>query len=106
MSAELRGKIPIPSCAGTLQVVGFYDTGQIWIQKVRTAANFGTASNRNCYWLSGAGIGLQYSFAQRFSVRASWAHVIGDNPGRNLAGDNSDGTQDSSRFWLQSIAYF
>lgn len=57
-------------------------------------------------WLQGAGFGLSYNVRDRLSVRASWAHVLGDNPGRSTSGNNIDGKADQSRFWLSTIMYF
>jgi hypothetical protein len=39
-------------------------------------------------------------------VRASAARRIGETPGRDLNGNDSDGTKDRTRFWLQAVMFF
>lgn len=106
INTDLRYTLPLSSSWGTLQVGGFYDAGRITIQNTRTMANLGTATNRNTYWLQGAGLSLNYSLGKRFSLKASWAHTIGNNPGRSSSGNNSDGKDDNNQFWLQSAFSF
>ncbi len=105
VSADLRFNIPLAPKYGTLQASGFFDAGHITLNKDRFAGDVLNDSNRNDYWLQGAGVGFNYIFTERGAVRASWAHVIGNNPGQRL-GKNSDGQDDKSRFWLQGEVYF
>jgi hemolysin activation/secretion protein len=105
-NGDLRFSLPVPHSWGNVQLGGFYDAGRITIQDTRTMASLGTATNRNTYWLQGAGVSLNYTMSGRLSIRSSWAHVIGDNPGRSTAGNNYDGKSDKSRFWLQSSLSF
>jgi len=42
----------------------------------------------------------------RYSVRLSWAHSLGSNPGRSVNGTNADGKTDDNRFWVQATAWF
>jgi hemolysin activation/secretion protein len=107
INVEMRYSLPVGQLHGALQLSGFFDAGQVQLQKDRTAVDNGTASNRNVYWLQGAGVGLIYDFSGRFSLRTSWAHVIGNNPGRHaITGVDSDGQRDQSHFWLQALMYF
>ena len=106
LSAELRCTLPFAAQSGNLQLIGFYDAGHILINKERYPGDLSTATGRNDYWLLGAGAGLNYAYSGRFSVRGIWAHVIGDNPGRSIAGRNSDGLNDRDRFWLQCMFSF
>ena len=106
LSAELRFALPLAPKSGNLQLIGFYDAGHITLHNERYAGDIATATGRNDYWLLGAGAGLNYSYSGHFSLRATWAHVIGDNAGRDTAGNNSDGLNDKNRFWLQSIFSF
>ncbi len=106
LSAELRIALPLAPKSGHLQLIGFYDAGHITLHNERYAGDISTATGRNDYWLLGAGAGLNYTYSGRFSLRAIWAHVIGDNAGRDAAGKNSDGLSDKNRFWLQSIFSF
>ena len=65
-----------------------------------------TATNKNEYWLQGAGVSLNWQIANNYIIRSSWAHTIGENAGRSVLGLNSDGKSDTSRFWLQGMINF
>ena len=106
INTDLRYNLPLPPSWGSVQLDGFYDAGYITINKEDVLIALGTATNRNDYWLQGAGLGLNYTSGGKFAVRGSWAHVIGDNPGRSITGNNSDGRNDKYRFWLQSMVFF
>ncbi len=99
-NAELRYQV-----RNGLDLLGFYDYGYIELQKSQNQSP-GTATNRNTYWLQGAGLGLNYNAGRHFSIRAVWAHTLGDNPGRTSSSNNSDGTADHSRSWLTATLYF
>jgi len=103
---DLRYDLPLPSAWGSFQVSGFYDAGLITLHKNEWANSINTATNKNNYWLQGAGLGLLYAYKNIFSLKTSWAHVIGDNPGRSTTGLNSDGMDDQYRFWLLVTMYF
>lgn len=105
-SADLRYRLPLPVKWGSFQLGAFYDAGHIALNHDRYIGDVSNATGRNDYWLQGAGIGLICSLSGRSSLRASWAHVIGDNPGRSDSGTNSDGRSDSNRFWLQAMLSF
>lgn len=103
---DLRYDLPLPANIGTLQMNGFYDAGYITLHKHPWVNAVATATNENSYWLQGAGVGLNYSYSSRVSLRVSWAHVIGDNPGRSASGNDADGRSDENRFWFQGLMYF
>lgn len=106
INTDIRYSLPFPASWGSVQLSGFYDAGHITLNKEQTVLPSSTATNRNDYWLQGAGLGLNYISPGKFALRGSWAHVIGDNPGRSATGKNSDGRSDTYRFWLQSMMYF
>ena len=103
---DLRYNLPLPAAIGTFQLNGFYDAGYITLHKHPWTNAVATATNENDYWLQGAGVGLNYSYSNRISLRCAWAHVIGDNPGRSASGKDADGRSDENRFWLQGMIYF
>lgn len=106
VNAELRYDLPVPSGWGRWQLFGFYDAGYIELQKHQTQPA-GNATNRNAYWLQGAGIGLNFNSIGRLNLQCVWASAVGDNPGRIAGtGNNSDGTNDRNRLWLTSTLYF
>ena len=105
VSADIRYNIPLSASTRSLQIASFYDAGHITMNRDRYAGDVVNATNRNTYWLHGAGFGLNYLFSGQGSIRCSWAHVIGSNPGQ-YEGKNADGRDGKSRFWLQGELYF
>lgn len=106
MTVELRYDTPLPTRYGTLQLVGFGDAGNITLNKELWTNAVSTATNRNNYWLAGSGIGINYSKPGLCALRGSWAHTIGDNPGRSTTGKDADNRNDDNRFWLQATVWF
>ena len=105
-NTDLRFDLPLPAAYGTLQITGFYDAGQIILHKNPWINAINTATNRNDYWLQGAGTGFNYAYNRLASIKATWAHTIGDNPGRSTTGQDSDGRSEQNRFWLQAMINF
>jgi hemolysin activation/secretion protein len=103
---ELRYDVPYQTDIGNLQLVGFFDTGHITLHEQRWTGDVTNASGRNEFSLSGSGIGINFSHADRFAIRGIWAHTIGDNPGRSTSGFDSDGKSDDNRFWLYNTVFF
>ncbi len=105
-SAELRYDWPGGTPLGALQLSAFADTGHIRLHNDPSSVTIPTATGKNTYQLSGAGLGLNLSKPGSYSVRLAWAHAIGDNDGRSITGNNADGEKDNNRFWLQAVAWF
>lgn len=106
LTLETRLDIPfMPTWAAT-QLVGFFDTGWVKLYNEMYAGAINSATGRNDYLLSGAGIGLNVGKAGLYSIRASYAHKIGENEGRSATGKDSDNRNDQGRFWLQAIVWF
>lgn len=78
---------------GQLQLVGFVDTGSVTLNKNPWDAR----DNRRT--LSGAGIGLNWSAANNFVVRTSYARKLG-------SGTATSAPDKSGRFWIQAVKYF
>ncbi|NTW51357.1 MAG: ShlB/FhaC/HecB family hemolysin secretion/activation protein [Chlorobiaceae bacterium] len=106
LNADLRYQLPVPAGWGKMQIGGFYDAGHITINTNRFAGDVVSATNKNEYWLQGAGVSMNWQIAGNYVIRGSWAHTIGDNAGRSALGLNSDGKSNNSRFWLQGMIYF
>lgn len=85
---------------------GFYDLG--WIQQhAQPWRNWQTVANQpNTYQLQGVGLSLRWSPAPLFQAQATIASAIGDNPGQDAAGHNSDGNDDTFHAWLQMTLHF
>jgi len=98
---ELRWDLPLDA-----QLAAFLDHGEIELRKNRFAVLAGTNGPPNRYSLTGAGIALNWRLPDDFTVRSSLATRIGDNPGRDVNGNDNDGTHDDVRFWLGVAKYF
>jgi hemolysin activation/secretion protein len=95
LNLEARWLLPqwSPRAIGQLQLVGFIDTGSVTLNKNPWSAG---ANQRS---LSGAGIGLNWTAADKFQLRLAYAHKLGTEAARS-APDADD------RVWLQAIKYF
>jgi len=106
MTLEPRLDLPFsPSWAFT-QLIGFIDAGYVTLHKNTWTGSVTNASDQNSYWLSGAGVGINVGKPGLYSIRASYAHKINDNPGRNISGYDADNLNDQGRFWLQATVWF
>lgn len=83
----------VGSMRGQMQLIGFIDHGSVSADR-----NPWTAGD-NHRSLSGAGIGLSWFDNNNLSVRAYYAHKVGNAPA--LSAPDS-----ASRFWLQAVKYF
>lgn len=81
------------------QLIAFVDHGRVEQHQQPWTGALGNQPND--YSLSGAGLGANLA-GDRWTLRASWAHALGNNPGRNAAGRDADGRSDRQRFWLQA----
>ena len=105
-TTELRYDVPTKGKWGTPQLVGFIDTGNITLHKDVWTNSISSATGKNNYWLSGGGLGVNLSKSGLYALRASWAHTIGDNPGRSTTGKNADNYSEENRFWFQTSIWF
>ncbi|MBU0986546.1 MAG: BamA/TamA family outer membrane protein [Proteobacteria bacterium] len=106
MTIETRFDMPETPSWAKMQLVGFIDTGYVKLHKDPWTASITNATNSNDYWLSGAGAGIIIVMANLYGLRLSYAHKIGDNPGRSIAGNDADNRNDNGRFWLQAVIWF
>ncbi|MDD5332741.1 MAG: ShlB/FhaC/HecB family hemolysin secretion/activation protein [Rhodoferax sp.] len=107
-SLELRYDLPGWSgSAGSLQLVGFADTGQVTLHRNPWVGSVTNAGNANSYGLSGAGFGVNMSTRAGLSLRTTLARTLGDNPGWSATTDqNTEGRTDRWQFWVQIAAAF
>lgn len=105
-NVDLRYDLPLPAVWGSLQLSGFYDAGEIYLHKQPWTNSIATATNKNEYWLQGSGVAFNYIYKDKFSLKGTWAHTIGDNPGRSASGTDADGRSEANRFWLVGSMYF
>jgi hemolysin activation/secretion protein len=90
-----------------MQFAAFLDYGHIRLHRYEWDGWQGANTLiTNRYNLAGYGFGLAWNAPGSFSVRASVAQRIGENPGRDVNGNDSDGTKNRTRFWLQAVMYF
>jgi len=105
-TGELRYDAPLPQSYGNLQLVGFFDAGNITLHKSAWLNSITTATGANNYWLYGSGIGLNYSKPGLFALRGTWAHTIDSNPGRSTTDKDADNLSEDNRFWMQATVWF
>lgn len=105
-TGELRYDTPLPVSYGSLQLVGFFDAGNVTLHKTLWTNAISTATGANNYWLYGSGIGLNYSKSNLFALRGTWARTIDSNPGRSTTGKDADNLSEADRFWLQATVWF
>jgi hemolysin activation/secretion protein len=106
---NLEARYTVPGIdIGTLQVVGFIDTGSIILHQNPWAGwqPTGRPNYPNAYTLSGIGFGLNLYKEGDFSIRTSAAWKIGTNPGADAAGNDSDSENRGVRIWLQATKQF
>lgn len=105
-NVELRYGVPVAPAWGTLEMAAFVDRGRIRLHKDPGGAAFVNACGCNEYTLTGAGIGLIWT-SGRFSLEASWAQAVGDNPGRSaIDGSNADGGHARQALWVAGTYRF
>ena len=87
-----------------LQVTGFYDQGAVTQSH---NADYTGAPLANTGTLKGVGVGVNWSQAGKWNVRAALAHRLGDNPFATVAtGADGDGSLELNRLWLSAVVYF
>ncbi len=90
-SLELRGQLPLG-----FNLIGFYDIGYIENDQ----------SVGSSYLLQGGGVSLLWYSPEGFTVEATWAHRVDDNPNPAPNGDDQDGSFEKNRFWLSASFTF
>ena len=101
LNLELRYDIQ-----SALQLSAFVDHGEIRLHKNEWPGWQGAGTGvGNRYALSGLGIGLNWNRPGNFLVRASVAQPVGENPGRDANGNDSDNTKNRIRLWFQAVKY-
>ena len=106
LTMELRYDRPQKVVSSNLQGVAFLDTGRIKLHDSQWSNSVTNATGKNSYAISGAGFGINLDKPGSYSVRASYAHVLGDNPGRSTDDKNADNKDHDQQIWLQAILWF
>ena len=105
LTLEARCDMPfMPSWAAT-QLIGFVDAGWVKLHRSPWPGSVTSASGKNEYLLSGAGVGINMGKPGLYSIRASYAHKVGPNEGRSVSGNDADNLSDDGRFWLQLVIW-
>ncbi len=98
VNLELRWRLP-----QGLNLTGFYDFGNL---SVNHSNNFVGAPALNQLKLQGAGLTLVWQSATGASLKATWAHRIGNNPNATNTGKDQDGSLVKDRWWLAANVPF
>lgn len=93
VETRFRLKSIAASVPGQLQLIGFVDAGTVHINHTPWT------SSANRRTLSGAGIGLNWSQAQNYMLRAYYAFKLGNESAQSAPDANG-------RFWVQGVKYF
>lgn len=103
--AELRYQLPSElTQLGSLRLSTFYDSAWVKVNdNLPTGYEIDTATGKNTYQIEGAGVGLTVSHSDWLTLSLTWAVTLGDNPGRDVNGNNSDGRSDEQRGWIQAV---
>lgn len=105
LTLEARYDLPFTFSWGAAQLVGFGDTGWVKLHKYPWSNSIANATGKNDYLLSGCGMGVNIGKDDRYNLRASYAHKIGANDGRNSSGNDADNHNSAGRFWLQLMVW-
>lgn len=105
LTLEARYDLPFTFSWGVVQLVGFGDAGWVKLHKNPWPYSVTNATGSNDYLLSGWGVGINIGKDDRYNLRASYAHKIGTNDGRNYSGNDADGHNSDGRFWLQLMVW-
>ncbi|CAK0747001.1 conserved hypothetical protein [Gammaproteobacteria bacterium] len=85
---------------------GFYDIGRIHQHNRLWTGWQPVPDQSNDYVLQGAGLGMTWSPYPNVQIKGALAHTLGDNAGHDAAGNDSDGTHDRVRSWIQAVINF
>ena len=89
---------------GDVQSIAFVDIARVVLNH---DASHLLMTLPNTYNIAGWGLGVVFGKPGKQDFRITFAQKIGDNPARNpTTGKDSDGSNDSSRFWLTANFYF
>lgn len=102
LNLELRHDIQ-----SALQFVAFVGYGEIRLHKNEWPGWQG-ANTRigNRYGLSDIGLALNWHQPGDFLIHGSVAQTIGENPGRDINGNDAENTRRRMRLWLQMVSFF
>jgi hemolysin activation/secretion protein len=95
LNLEARWQLPMfyEQQSGSMQLIGFVDAGSVMINRDPWTAE----SNRRT--LSGTGIGLNWTSANNFLLKAYYARKLGSEVAQSAP-------DKSGRFWIQAVKYF
>jgi hemolysin activation/secretion protein len=98
LDLEARESLP-----ANFNLTGFFDIGVVQVNKNN---GFTGAAAPNSDQLKGLGISLGWTASMGFSVKATLARRIGNNPDPTSTGADQDGSLDKNRVWLQASVPF
>ena len=75
----------------------FYDYGTV--QQYNNLLNI-NLTTPNKYSLKGWGASLDLLSGQKYGLKLGWADSLSGNPGKTSSGNNSDGKDNTSRYWF------
>lgn len=103
-SAELRYDLKKQYLGAHPQLIAFVDIGNITLNRTPWGAA-PTATGFNNYHLSGTGLGINFIKTASYELRTAWATRLGNNAGRNLQNQDSNGHSTNNQFWVQGLVW-
>ena len=89
------------------QASAFIDAGHVTLlHNTFPGFNAGNPNKPNSYSLYGMGLGLLYGRPGDWFIKGSVAWKLGNNPGRDINGKDSDGGNSNVRGWVQAAKFF
>jgi hemolysin activation/secretion protein len=98
LNLEARERLPL-----NFNLTGFFDIGSVEFNKNNDFVGAAAPSHDE---LKGVGMTVGWTASMGFSVKATVARRIGNNPDPTSTGTDQDGSLDKNRFWLQASVPF
>jgi hemolysin activation/secretion protein len=89
--------------SANLRLTGFFDWGAVRVNHDNAIAGPALPNGFN---LKGGGLALAWQSVAGYSLKATLARRVGDNPNPTASGRDQDGTLDRNRLWLQAALPF
>ncbi|WP_082219698.1 ShlB/FhaC/HecB family hemolysin secretion/activation protein [Massilia sp. NR 4-1] len=100
----LEGHYDLPALDSDVAL--FFDYGHITLNHRVYPGALAAGGPGNNYSLKGAGLGWSWRPLARTVVQLQVAAKVGSNPGRNLKGNDADGSSSRVRAWFNIVTYF
>ncbi len=105
LTFETRLALPFMPPWAAAQLIGFIDTGWIRLYKDLCRGHYKRDRQKRIPALR-RGLGFQVGKSGLYSLRAYYAHRIGENDGRSTTGLDAENLDSNGRFGLEFMLFF